>query len=607
MDVSTLESALSKYFNYASFRPKQGELTSLVATGQNCMGIFNTGGGKSICFQLPALLDDGLTLVISPLISLIKDQVYALKEKRLPADAITQDTPYPVRSKIIASAKSGRIKLLYVSPEMASNPDFIGQFGPSTPISRVVFDEAHCLSQWGHDFRPAYLNVVTVLKRIDGIYAKSSVKPIQRVAVTATAKGDVERHIASLLEVTPKNVIRTSLLRNNIQFRVINVKDKAHRKQTMLNIIKHHQGAPVVVYANSRFAVDDIFNVLRLSGISAVKYRGGMLPKERDKAQSAFLSNDVQVIVATTAFGMGVDKPDIRAIINFSAPRTLDDYSQMAGRAGRDGLKSYSYMLFNADAEYRTLLEMINDSHPNSSDVEQLYKTLYAYQQSIGEMPVQLEADSLSVMLKQSRSKVSWGIQFLTRHKVLVPENNGKAYFVQNLDSANFSVIDKLAAYQTTNALEVINYGRTNNCRQRFMLGYFGEHLHADCGICDNCLQVSSAERQGDQSKVSASKAILRAQLIGAREEIAALKRIPPFSVLSAKAMNTILENPPTTRDQLRELSGMKKIDFELNGQPLLQAISRYGAVIGNQAMMEIQASDKASEQDIAPAVPAAQ
>ena len=330
-----IESLLKQYFGYSSFRPGQHEVIQTLLDGRDCLAIMPTGAGKSICFQLPALMMPGVTLVISPLISLMKDQVDSLVNQEIPATYINNQCTFEEVKARFAAIRAGRIKLVYISPERLEN-QFFTAFMQTLPISMFIIDEAHCVSQWGHDFRPSYCAVR------DWIAALPK-RPVVG-AFTATATEKVKHDMMSLLGLQKERIFIGGFDRPNLYFRVVHAKGKM---EFTLSYIAKHRDDSGIIYAATRKEVDRICDELNRRGIKAGRYHAGLSDDMRRSMQEAFTYDKIHVIVATNAFGMGIDKSNVRYVIHYQMPKNIESYYQEAGRAGRDGAPGDCILLFN--------------------------------------------------------------------------------------------------------------------------------------------------------------------------------------------------------------------------------------------------------------------
>lgn len=330
-----LESLLKQYFGYTSFRPGQHEVIQTLLDGRDCLAIMPTGAGKSICFQLPALMMPGVTLVISPLISLMKDQVDSLVNQEIPATYINSQCTFEEAKARFAAIRAGRVKLVYISPERLEN-EFFTSFMQSLPISMFIIDEAHCVSQWGHDFRPSYCAIK------DWIAALPE-RPVVG-AFTATATEKVKEDMMNLLGLEKERIFIGGFDRPNLYFRVV----RTNRKLDFaLSYVQQHREDSGIIYAATRKEVDRVYEELTRRGIRAGRYHAGLSDDVRRTMQDAFTYDRLQVIVATNAFGMGIDKSNVRYVIHYQMPKNIESYYQEAGRAGRDGAPGECILLFS--------------------------------------------------------------------------------------------------------------------------------------------------------------------------------------------------------------------------------------------------------------------
>ncbi|MBN1154141.1 DNA helicase RecQ [candidate division KSB1 bacterium] len=330
-----MRQTLQKYFGYSEFRPLQQEIIEAILNHQDAFVLMPTGGGKSLCYQLPSIIQEGLTVVISPLISLMKDQVDSLLANGISAAFINSSLTYEQIDDIKEQLQKGKIDLLYIAPERLMMPNFLA-FLEKLKISLFAVDEAHCISEWGHDFRPEYREL-TILKQ------KFSATTL--IALTATATPLVQDDIITQLHLTNPQIFKASFNRHNLFYQVL---PKIDTYQQLSDYLLEHQDESGIIYCATRKTVDNLTTQLALDGIKALPYHAGLSKKERDRNQDDFIQDNADIIVATIAFGMGIDKPNVRFVIHYDLPKNLEGYYQETGRAGRDGLKSdcilyYSY------------------------------------------------------------------------------------------------------------------------------------------------------------------------------------------------------------------------------------------------------------------------
>ncbi len=364
MDSTVIRNILKKHWGYESFRPLQEDIIMSVLSGRDTLGLMPTGGGKSITFQVPAMALPGLTVVVTPLISLMKDQVDNLRRRRV--KAVYLHSGMTVRESKIAREKliNGGAKLLYVSPERLRNQRFIQELR-MTEVSLIVVDEAHCISQWGYDFRPSYLNIRSLRK----IFPKVNV-----LALTATATPHVESDILRQLEMKDAALFRMSFSRSNLNYIVRNTETKIYE---IFHILSRTEGS-AIVYVRSRKRTREIAEYLSSAGISSTYYHAGLDISLKEERQNEWQRSGVRVMVATNAFGMGIDKPDVRVVIHFDMPPSLEEYYQEAGRAGRDGKKSY-VVLLTSRADSGLLRRRVTETFPPREEIKMLYERVCNY------------------------------------------------------------------------------------------------------------------------------------------------------------------------------------------------------------------------------------
>ena len=363
----TKEQVLKQYFGYDSFRPQQAEIIDTVLRGEDCLVLMPTGGGKSLCFQVPALIRDGLTVVISPLISLMKDQVDALQRKGVSAAFINSTLSVGDVADRMARARDGSLRLLYLAPERLEAGRTLQKL-VEIGVSLLVVDEAHCISEWGYDFRPSY-------RRIGAMRARLGTP--QTVALTATATPSVRRDIVRQLALRNVEVVVAGFDRINLTYHVTPVRAESEKDKQAITLLRAADG-PAIVYTPTRKAVERVTSVLVRGRIRAVAYHAGLDDALRQRAQDAFMQERARVIVATSAFGMGIDKPDVRLVVHHAMPGSLEAYYQEAGRAGRDGQHS-TCVLLHAHADRLTHEFFIGSAHPPRTLVEQVWRVLRSH------------------------------------------------------------------------------------------------------------------------------------------------------------------------------------------------------------------------------------
>lgn len=365
--LNTPQSILKKYWGHEHFRPQQEDIIQAVLDNKDVLAILPTGGGKSVCFQVPALLKDGLCLVISPLIALMKDQVNNLEKKGIKAACIHSGMNYhEVRSLYQQLVHDNTIKLLYISPERLETKNF-QEILPELNISMVAIDEAHCISQWGYDFRPPYLRIANT---------KILLKNIPFIALTASATAKVADDIIAKLQLHNPHVYKQSFAKPNLSFSVIKADSKINKIVEILDKVK----GSAIIYCSNRKDTKEIAGLLRANNIHADYYHAGLSFEERTAKQDTWINNHTRVIVCTNAFGMGIDKPDVRMVIHYQSPDCLENYYQEAGRAGRDGKNAFAVLLYN-DEDLLQLKLLPKLKYPSVDEIRKMYQQLCDYLQ----------------------------------------------------------------------------------------------------------------------------------------------------------------------------------------------------------------------------------
>jgi ATP-dependent DNA helicase RecQ len=395
--AATPEQILKQYWGYNSFRPLQREIIDSVLAKRDTLALLPTGGGKSVCYQVPALINEGFCLVISPLIALMQDQVQRLKQTGIPAACIHSGMHYNEVRRTLDNAMHGGYKLLYISPERLQTHLF-GEYMTEFDVSMIAVDEAHCISQWGHDFRPNYLKIAD---------ARLTYPNAPVLALTATATKDVQADIELQLKFKGHAIYQQSFARDNIFYDIQYSENK--NADTLRNIDKSCS----IIYCRSRKQTEAVSKHLAQAGISSTAYHAGMTKDKREHAQEQWMGNKAAVMAATTAFGMGIDKPDVRMVLHYDAPEHMEAYYQEAGRAGRDGKQSYAYGLYNS-ADIKRLFDSIALHYPPEVYLRQVYQAVVEFLQiPIGTQPDQYYAFDLFDFCKKFNLVASQAIHAL--------------------------------------------------------------------------------------------------------------------------------------------------------------------------------------------------
>lgn len=437
---------LRKYWGYEDFRGIQREIIESVGSGRDTLGLMPTGGGKSITFQVPALAQEGVCLVITPLIALMKDQVSHLRQRGIRAAAIHSDMTHSAILQALDNCVYGGTQILYVSPERLHSELFQAKFR-HMKVSFITVDEAHCISQWGYDFRPSYLHIVEIRQ----------LKPeIPVLALTATATKEVVEDIQEQLRFKEKNVFRMSFERKNLAYVVRKATDKPSELRHILNSVN----GSAIVYARSRKRTKETAEWLVSQGISATYYHAGLDVDVKDRHQQAWVNNEKRVMVATNAFGMGIDKPDVRLVIHIDSPDSLEAYFQEAGRAGRDGKKAYAVLLYDS-SDARKLSKRVAQTYPEKEYIRDVYEHLaYFFQVGTGTgrgRTFEFSIDKFCVTYKYFPVLVNSALQILERsgyiHYEADPDNSARIlfllerndlYFLENTTKETEAVITAL-------------------------------------------------------------------------------------------------------------------------------------------------------------------
>jgi ATP-dependent DNA helicase RecQ len=399
---------LEQYWNHTSFRPLQEEIITSVLENNDTFALLPTGGGKSVCFQIPALLKDGICIVVSPLVALMKDQVNSLKDKGIKAMAITSGIRYTELDALLDNCIYGNYKFLYLSPERLQQ-DIVKQRIEQMNVNLIAVDEAHCISQWGNDFRPAYKNI-TILRQLQ--------PHVNVIALTATAKPEVvEQTIKELDFIAPK-IFKASFTRPNISYQVQHSEDKIYDLEQQLKL---HKGSSII-YVRSRKMSIEIHNILEKKGFSSTFFHGGIPTKDKNDRLYQWMNNQKEIMVATTAFGMGIDKPDVKTVIHINLPESLESYYQEAGRAGRNNEKAYAILLTN-NSDEQILKNQFIKSLPSIDEIKLVYRKLCNYFQiSYGEGELsahQFNFSHFCTAYNFKSSKTFNALQLLDRNSVI--------------------------------------------------------------------------------------------------------------------------------------------------------------------------------------------
>lgn len=479
-----LRDVLRDTFGLSRLRPGQKAVIERVLAGRSTLATMPTGAGKSLCYQLPALLLRGRTVVVSPLIALMKDQCESLRELGVAAVQLNSAMDGDEARAAEAAVADGSAKIVMTTPERLAEPEFMALL-QRHPVSLLAVDEAHCISQWGHDFRPAFLEIGPAVERLG--------QPVV-LALTATATDDVVRDVSEQLHIPADGLVDTGSYRANLDLRVEQVGREADKLARAVAIVAASEGAGLVYTATIK-AAQELHEALAAAGESVGLYHGRLAATERHAAQEAFMSGSCRVMVATNAFGLGIDKPDIRFVLHYQLPPGLEAYYQEAGRAGRDGEHSVCTLLFlRSDKAVQQFF--LAGRYPTEEDAQALYATLH-------EPPPDGDAWNLALLqgrLARPRSKLQVALGLLRRQKVASQDADGNLRLEQR--GLDHDALDHLmAAYrakrgQDREGLErMVFYAQTGQCRWRVLLEHLeGEVPFERCGNCDNCRRIAAHE-----------------------------------------------------------------------------------------------------------------
>lgn len=604
-----LKSRLEESFGFSDFKGTQKEIINSILSGKDTFVIMPTGGGKSLCYQLPALITEGVTIVISPLIALMKNQVDLVRgysENDDIAHYLNSSLNKTQQRKVKSDLESGVTKLLYIAPETLTKEENV-QFLASLPISFVAVDEAHCISEWGHDFRPEYRKIREVIEMIN--------PDLPIIALTATATPKVQDDIIKNLGFENHNTYISSFNRPNLYYEIRPKKDKRTTHKSIAKFISKHKGKSGIIYVLNRKTTEELASVLKANGIKAVPYHAGMDAKTRAKRQDQYLNEDVDVIVATIAFGMGIDKPDVRFVIHYNLPKSLENYYQETGRAGRDGLggdcvlyyshkdlQKLEHLLKDKPLSEREMnTQLINETvHFIESGVCRRKTILHYFGEDFEEdncgycdncrnPKEQLEVTESSLIVLNTVKELNqqFGIDYVVDIIQGVANSQIKTFKHHKIDS-----------FGTGKPMEMENNFWNSLIRQMMLEGLLYKDIE-EYGLVKmtkegekflkkpytiyvslNHEYATDDEEDGEDDMETPEESVvdeeLLSQLLELRKKVAEENELPPYIIFSEQSLNDMATNYPTSTDDLSKCYGVSRGKAQKYGKPFMRLIADY-------------------------------
>ncbi|GGI29949.1 DNA helicase RecQ [Staphylococcus chromogenes] len=588
-----MEQTLSHYFGYTRFRPGQKEIITNVLNQQHTLGVLPTGGGKSICYQVPGLMLGGTTLVISPLISLMKDQVDQLQTMGISAAYLNSSLTIKAQKEIEAQLIQGELQFLYIAPERLENDVFL-RLLRRVDIKLVAFDEAHCISKWGHDFRPSYQAVIHHVMALPQHFAI--------VALTATATAEVQQDIMARLGIHAHRLIKTSIKRPNLIFKVNNT---YQRQKFVLDYVKDHPTVSGIIYCSTRKQVEALYEALEDADVSATYYHGGLNAKQRDEAQNDFLYDRKRIVVATNAFGMGIDKSNVRYVIHYNMPGDLESYYQEAGRAGRDGLESDCILLFSdrdislhqyfissstADEDYKEkmgekLTKMIQYTKTNKC----LEATLVHYFEPNEKLS---ECEKCSNCEAQNKTyNMTQEAKMIISCVIRLGQKEGYQTVIQVLRGEHSDYIKRqnYDALSTYGLMKSYTTGELHHLIDELRFkGYLNEYdeilmcdrsveqlLNEGVQLLTTPFKTKSKERVNINTVESVDRYLFDV-LSEVRQKLSEQLDVPPINIFSDYTLEEFAKRKPTTKQEMIQIEGVGSYKLKHYCPQFLEAIQEY-------------------------------
>ena len=587
MMLNKARQILQKFYGYEDFRPGQKKVVESLLNRNDTVAIMPTGAGKSICFEIPALLFEGVTLVISPLISLMKDQVDSLRQLGIAAVYINSSVSKAQLYKDLQDISAGFYKIIYIAPERLTS-EYLPDSFKILNISMVAVDEAHCLSQWGHDFRPSYRNILNFTNSL-------RIKPIIS-AFTATATPEVKTDIINLLGLKQPNVFVTGFDRPNLYFSVLRgeVKDKF-----VIDYVKKHQDEAGIIYVGTRKDVDALQVLLEIKGVKAGRYHAGMTDEERNQMQEDFLYDNLSVMVATNAFGMGIDKPNVRYVIHYNMPKNMEAYYQEAGRAGRDGLSGNCILLYSPQD---TQLQKFLISKSTESEIRQQleYKRLqsmvdYCHTPQclrafilhyFGEFDVEEHCDNCSnCKLEGELIDITIDAQKVLSCVYRMHERFGVKMIAEVLKGSKSAKVkqfnfERLSTYGLMKERKLKDISDLILRLSAMQYLDITESQYPVVTLNELSWQVLRGQKKVWQKMVIVKKAKAKGELFEAlrslRKELATKEKLPPYMIFSDATLTQMATDKPTDLELMKNIRGVGEFKLQKYGEEFLTVIKSY-------------------------------